>query len=163
MSGESSKSLLPLVEILISIGIFAVAVVLTLNVFLLAKFLGDRTSDTARAIFELQNVAENIKTMETDAEMESYIKNELNGDISDGVYILYYDEHWSLINGGEKAAFSMKIEMDRDAYDSGGLYRFRLDFYKMEPYPFINEKQVAKDPDFVPMLASVNASKFILN
>ena len=74
-SHTGSKALLPLVEIIISIGIFAIAVVLTLQLFLLAKFLGNKTSDTARAIFEIQNIAENIKLLKTNEEIEDYLKN----------------------------------------------------------------------------------------
>jgi len=156
MNQGSSKSLLPLVEILISIGIFAIAVVLTLQLFLLAKFLGNKTADTARAIFEIQNVAENIKTMKTEAEMEKYIINDLNG------YILYYDGNWNSVSGEKEAVFVLKIDMNKVEYDSGGLYNFVLDLYKTDSYPFIDEKKLEKDENYIPLLASVNASKFIL-
>jgi len=129
MNGGSSKSLLPLIEILISIGIFAIAVVLTLQLFLLAKFLGNKTSDTAKAIFEVQNIAENIKTMKTDAEIEDYIKNELNGGI------VYYDENWNIIESEKESVYSLQITMKMDAYNSGGLYKFQIELYKKEPYP----------------------------
>jgi len=158
MNGGNSKSLLPLVEILISIGIFAIAVILTLQLFLLAKFLGNKTSDTAKAIFEVQNVAETIKTMKTDAEIEDYIKNDLNGGI------LYFDENWDIINGETNAAYNLKIAMEiDDTYDSGNLYKFKLDLYKLDPYPFIDDKKVEKNKDYVPELVSVNANKFIIN
>ena len=166
MNEGSSKALLPLVEILISIGIFAIAVILTLQLFLLARFLGDKTSDTARAIFEVQNVAENVKTMKTNAEMLDYIESELSGSHAeaDAYYYLYYDNDWNIIDiKTDEAVFMMKINIQKDEYNSGGLYRFNLDFYKIKPYPFINDKNIKKDKDFIPLLASVNANKFILN
>jgi len=155
--GGSSKSLLPLVEILISIGIFAIAVILTLQLFLLASFLGTKTSDTAKAIFEVQNVAENIKTMKTDAEMDNYINNELNGGV------IYYDKDWNNVGIGEnEAKYILKITQEKDEYSSGGLYRFSIELYKTEPYPFIDDKKSEKDENYIPVLVTVEASKFIL-
>jgi len=160
-SQGSSKSLLPLVEIIISIGIFAIAVVLTLQLFLLAKFLGDKTSDTARAIFEIQNVAENIKLLKTDAEIENYIKTDVGNPDENGLYNLYYDDGWKRVDLYSNAVFVMKIDMNKDSYGAGDLYNFNLDLYKSEPYPFINDKDVKNDTDYFPLLASVNTSNFI--
>ena len=162
MNGGSSKSLLPLVEILISIGIFAIAVILTLQLFLLANFLGNKTSDTAKAIFEVQNVAENIKAMKTDAEIENYINTELNGEFS--AYYLYYDEDWNIVGNVENAAYNLKLIMEIDeTYNSGSLYKFKIDLYKTEPYPFIDDKKLEKDENYIPVLVSIDASKFIIN
>ena len=158
MNGESSKSLLPLVEILISIGIFAIAVILTLQLFLLASFLGHKTSDTAKAIFEVQNVAETIKTMKTDAEIENYINGELGGGI------VYYDGDWNIINNKEEAEYNLEIIIETDSsYNSGELYKFNLNLYKIHPYPFIDDKKIEKDENYIPVLVSVDANKFILN
>jgi len=151
--GGNSKSLLPLVEILISVGIFAIAVMLTLELFLLASFLGTKTSDTAKAIFEVQNVAENIKTIKTDAEMEKYINDELNGGI------VYYDVDWNIVDNQDKAVYNLTIKMDVDAYSSGGLYKFNIELSKITKYPFIDEN---KDENYIPVLVNVDASKFIL-
>jgi hypothetical protein len=163
MDQGSSKSLLPLVEILIAIGIFAIAVVLTLQLFLLASFLGHKTADTARAIFEVQTVAENIKSMKTDAEIENYIKTDLGGDVSDKAkYILYYDEEWHIMNGANDATYMLKVDMSKVTYSSGGLYNFALDLYKIKAYPFIDDKKLEKDETYIPLLVSINASKFIV-
>jgi len=161
MNGGSSKSLLPLVEILISIGIFAIAVVLTLQLFLLARFLGDKTSDTAKAIFEVQNVAENIKTFKTSGDAEIYINDNFKAGTK-SMYSLYYDEEWNLTDTIEKASFVMEINMNKDEYNSGELYNFKLEFYKTEPYPFIDDKKTEVNKEYIPLLASADASKFIL-
>ena len=165
MNGGSSKSLLPLVEILISIGIFAIAVVLTLQLFLLASFLGHKTSDTAKAIFEVQNVAENIKTMKTDDEMTDYIQNELNGfSVDANFHPIYYNEEWERVDNIDEAAYNLNViyEID-DTYSSGNLYKFKIEMYKTEPYPFIDDKKIEKDKDYIPVLVSINANKFIAN
>jgi hypothetical protein len=166
MNRGSSKSLLPLVEILISIGIFSIAVVLTLQLFLLARFLGEKTSDTARAIFEVQNIAETIKTIKTDAEMENYITEELNGSITGAgeqnmYYTLFYDFEWNRAGSEAEAEYTMKIDMSRDTYNTGGLYKFKLSMYRIEAYPFIDDVKVENDENYTPLLISVDASKFI--
>lgn len=167
MNGQgNTKSLLPLVEIIISIGIFAVAVVLTLQLFLLAKFLGDKTSDMARAIFEIQNVAENIKLLKTDEEIENYIKNDVGNTDENGYYNLYYDGNWQHADLYSDAVFVMKIALNKeDDYTAGDLYNFRLDLYRAEPYPFIDDKYVKNmknDEEYFSLLASVNTSNFIV-
>jgi hypothetical protein len=152
MNKGSSKSLLPLVEILIAVGIFAVAVVLTLQLFFLASFLGDKTSDTAKAMFEVQLVAENIKSMGSAGEIEEYVKD-----------VLYYDENWNKIPGEGGAAFMLRINTEKDEYRSGGLlYKFKLEFYKTSAYPVIDETRLGENKDYIPLLVSVDASKFVL-
>ena len=162
MNNGSSKSLLPLVEILISIGIFAVAVVLTLQLFLLASFLGDKTSDTAMAIFEVQNVAETIKSVKSGAELEQYISEILGAAESPGGYTVYYDESWNIIGAAGDAEFMMKITNEGvDEYGSGSLYKFTLDFYRSAAYPFIDDNKLEDDKAYIPRLVSVEANKFI--
>ena len=165
MNQGSSKSLLPLVEILIAIGIFAVAVGLTLKLFLLASFLGHKTADTAMAIFEVQTVAERIKSINTSEKLADYINNELKLDESN---ILYYDENWKKTDNKNEAVYMMKITSDTKISSSSHAVLFEavLDFYKIGPYPFIDDKKIEKlekDEEYNPLLASVNASKFILN
>ncbi|MCL1792910.1 MAG: hypothetical protein FWG34_03485 [Oscillospiraceae bacterium] len=148
--------MLPLVEILVSIGIFAIAVVLSLQLFLLAKFLGNKTSDTAKAIFEAQGVAENIKAMRTEAEIEDYFSGELGGGA------VYYDGKWEKTENAEEAAYNLKITKEKSGYGSGGLYRFKIEICKTEPYPFIDDKKLEKDMDYIPGLVSFETGKFIL-
>ena len=164
----SIKTLLPLVEIIISIGIFAVAVALTLQMFLLAKFLGEKTSDTAMAIFEIQNTAEDIKLLKTDAEIENYIKNDVGNPDENGMYNLYYNGGWQRVELYSDAVFIMKISMNKDNYVKGELYNFDLALYKSNPYPFTDDKNIKNiknaknDENYVPLLASVATSSFII-
>jgi hypothetical protein len=156
MGGGNSKSMLPLVEILVSIGIFAVAVILTLQLFLLSSFLGHKTSDVAKAIFEAQSVAENIKAMQTGAKIEDYFEDELNGGV------VYWDGEWEIISEEKNAVYKLEIKMDKTGMNSGSLYSFVLDLYKTEPYPFIDDKKLEKDKDYIPALVSFDTSKFII-
>jgi len=165
MNQGSSKSLLPLVEILISVGIFAIAVVLTLKLFLLASFLGHKTADTARAIFEVQNIAENIKSMKTDAEIENFIKNEIGGEMPNDaehiIYVIYYDADWNV--AVEKGAtYNLRIDLMKQTFSASSMYYFTLDLYKNDAYAFIDDKKTEKNKDYTPLLVSINASKFIV-
>jgi len=159
------KSLLPLIEILISTGIFAIAVILTLQIFMLAKFLGNRTSDTADAILKVQHVAETLKSFESEDDIIYFIKNEtiqtintsnpqLYGEIISNIY---YDKNWQQTDNADEAVYITEIYMDKQ----GGVYLYSVNLYKIEPYPFINDRLVQKDPQYRPLLASINAGKFI--
>ena len=156
MGGGNSKSMLPLVEILVSTGIFAIAVVLSLQLFLLARFLGHKTSDVAEAIFEAQTIAENIKSMRTGAEIEEYFQGELQGGY------VYYDALWEKTDVAEDAAYNLQITKETDEYGSGGLYKFKIEIYKNGPYPFIDDKKLENEAGYIPMLVSVEAGKFVL-
>jgi len=156
MNGGNSKSLLPLVEILISVGIFALSVILTLQIFLLAKFLGDKTSDVAMAMFEAQNVAESIKSTKTGENIDEYINTELNGGV------LYYDDKWQTTDDAEKAAYSLVVTKQASEENSFGiLYKFTIELSKLAPYPFIDDKKLEKDESYLPVLVSIDSAKFI--
>ena len=180
MNKGSSKSLLPLVEILVAVAIFAIAVVLTLQLFLLARFLGDKTADTARAIFEVQSVAENIKSS-SGAEFYKYIRDDLGfaGSATDLSAELYYDANWDRMTGGTKddAEYFMKINMAVDnGYDTGSLYTFTIEFFRASTYPFIDDQRKKDNDDYIPQLVPKDplivpkdeyspfvVSKFVLN
>ena len=158
---NQSKSLLPLVEILISTGIFAIAVVLTLQLFLLAKFLGIKTSDSADAILKVQHIAETMKLFETDSEIDYFLGSEM---INTGnVYNLYYDINWQLVNNIDEAVFITDIYIEKSGESAGSLYKYSINLYKTEPYPFIDDKKTEQDAQYKPLLASVSAGKFINN
>jgi len=151
------KSLLPLIEILISTGIFAIAVILTLEIFMLAKFLGIRTSDTADAILQVQHVAETIKSCRSNEEMGEFLDSlEKNMQI-------YYDINWERTHDFNKAVYFIEIKDKSENLDNsaGSLYENTISLYRIEPYPFINKRAVVKEPDYKPLLASVRVAKFI--
>jgi hypothetical protein len=178
------KSLLPLIEILISVGIFAVAVILTLQIFMLARFLGFRTSDTADAILEVQRIAETIKSFQSGDEISSFFANEA---VNPGIEIVvdsgalfsaysgamqeyelsvwnkFYDGNWQRTDDLDEAVYIADIIMaEADEY-AGVLYLFEIRLSKIEPYPFINDRIVEQNPQFRPQLASISAGKFINN
>ena len=88
--------------------------------------------------------------------MENYVAGELKGGS------LYYDFDWNIVDSADKADYKMTIDMNIDNYNAGGLYKFKLNMYKIEAYPFIDDKKLETDAQYVPLLVSVDASKFIL-
>ena len=150
------KSLLPIIEILISTGIFAIAVIWTLQIFMLAKFLGIRTSDTADAILKVQYVAETIKSCRSDEEIGEFLDSlEQNMQI-------YYDRNWERTRDFNKAVYFIQIYGGSDNLGAvSSFYKNTISLYKIEPYPFINDKLVREDPDYKPLLATISVAKFI--
>ena len=150
------KALLPLIEILISTGIFAIAVILTLQVFMLAKFVGIRTSDTADAILKVQHVAETIKSCRSNEEMGDFL------DSLEQSMQIYYDVHWEQTHNFNEAVYFIQIyDKSSDINKAGSFYESEINLYRIEPYPFVNDKAVQEDPDYKPLLASVSVAKFI--
>jgi len=149
------KALLPLIEILISTGIFAIAVILTLQIFMLARFLGIRTSDTADAILKVQYVAETIKSTQTNEEMGEFL------DTLEQYMQIYYDINWERTHDWNKAVYFIQIYGSSVGEDAGAFYESEISLYRIEPYPFINDRIVQENPDYMPLLASINVGKFI--
>jgi mannose-6-phosphate isomerase class I len=148
------KSLLPLIEILISTGIFAIAVILTLQLFMLARFLGFRNSDMADAILKVQYVAETLKSLQNNEEMDEFL-NDLENDMK-----IYYDINWERTGNTGEAVYVIEIQEESQG-NTGSLYLYEINLYKIEPYPFINDKALEQNPQYRPLLASINAGKFI--
>ncbi|MCL2099665.1 MAG: hypothetical protein FWH24_04430 [Oscillospiraceae bacterium] len=150
------KSLLPLIEIIISAGIFAIAAVLTLQMFMTARFLGYRTSDTADAVLKVQHIAETIKSFENSGEISGFLEENTR---------VYYDADWQRTENADEAVYTAEINTEALIFEEnyeGSLYiGCTISLYKITPYPFINDKTVQSNPDYRPLLASVNAGKFV--
>jgi hypothetical protein len=160
-----SKSLLPLIEILISTGIFAIAVVLTLQIFMLSKFLGYQTSDTADAILKVQHIAETIKSFQSSSEIDDFLENDtVKGKEAEDFYHVYYDVNWNQTDNFEEAVYITDIYIeDKSAGEAGTMYKYSISLYKIEAYPFINDRHTEANPNYRPLLASVNSGKFTVN
>ena len=167
---NQKKALLPLLEILISTGIFAVAVILTLQMFMLARFLGNRTSDTADAILKVQNVAETLKSFRSGDDIYNFLENEtvmtgktesIFSSYVEIAYNIFYDINWRQVGSADEAVYIIYVRPERQEQYAGILYMFDISLYKAEAYPFINDRIVEQDPQYKPLLAAISVGKFI--
>lgn len=156
IESKSSKAILPLIEIIISLIIFIIAAIITLQLFFLARFMGDKTKDRARAILEVQNIAEEIKALDSVKVIEDILNSFEDGDIEDIKYI-NFSEGW--IPGGSE--FQMAVRINKDDIADRRLYTFDITVYKLEPYPFIDDKYKDMDYKDRPFSETVRVVKFV--
>ena len=155
MDKGASKSLLPLIEIIVSVSIFSFAAVLALQMFMMAHFLSRKTSDIAEAMVEVQNLAETLKSYDRMSEYDKFVltlPEQGHKAISFTAY--EYDAEWNAANG-DSPAYRLIMTAEELSYSSSGkLMQFNITVYKNEPYPFL------KDQSGNIALAEVTLTKF---
>lgn len=156
IESKNSKAILPLIEIIIALIIFVIAALITLQLFFLARFMGNKTKDRARAILEVQNIAEEIKAQDSAVGIEAIISSWEEGEIQDTRY-LNFSADWEV--GGED--FQMYIKINRENIADRCVYTFDIYVYKFESYPFIDDKYKGMDYRSRPFTEEVHVVKFV--
>ncbi len=134
---------LSLVEIIISILIFAIAGAIMLNCFAAAKFTQIKANDKVEAGNRVQSIAEMIKSFDSSTEADVYLAEnfslqKLNGN--EGIYMSYYDKYWNIC-GEEKHEYSITVKTSDVLTSSGETKEFIISSERAEPYPFIDKNK----------------------
>lgn len=133
---------LSLVEIIISILIFAVSGVIILNCFAAAKFTQIKANDMVTAGNIVQSTAEIIKSSNTIDEMNDYMAGNFNTVKSNGnsiSYIRYFSNTWTACSE-HSSEYSIIIEINSSNRSSGTLKDIVITALKSKPYPFIDRE-----------------------
>ena len=102
-----NKALLPLMEQLIMILVFALAAALCLRGFTLASRFSHRQENQNQAVLKVQNAAELLKASSGDFSATAL---QLQGTLSDTSIVVFYDSEWQTISSSEdKHDFLMQI------------------------------------------------------
>ena len=158
---NNSKSLLPLIEIIISVLIFAIASMLSLNIFLLSRDVGIKATDTSVALFQAQSVVETLKGCDTSEQMRDAIK-EIFGvtdvDFSGpSIYTMKFSEQTSATPDAEsKTSFTLTLQVQEQTNSAGSIYVIKADVTRNKQYFFLK-----KGTDFTPLLVSIENAKYI--
>ena len=91
-----------LVEIIMSILIFAIAGAIMLNCFAAARFTQIKANDKVEAGNKVQSVAEIIKSFDNSIEADEYLTTNFKLEKANGnenIYINYYDKYWNICDG----------------------------------------------------------------
>lgn len=146
-----------LVEIIISILIFAIAGAIMLTCFAMARFTQIKANDMIFAGNIVQSAAEMIKSFDDMEEAEKYftenyaVKNEAVNGIT---FMNYYDKSWSICEKGNEAYF-VSITIADSSINK--LKDIGITAKKIMPYPFID-----KGKDISP-LYKIETRKFFLD
>lgn len=142
----SINSEVSLVEIIMSILIFAIAGAIMLNCFGAAKFTQIKANDKVESGNIVQSIVEVIKSFDTNTEVDEYMAEcfqILKTDETEKIYVHYYDEYWNLCkneNDYNKEYF-ITVKISDVFSDSGTLKRFIVSSEKITPYPFISKTE----------------------
>jgi len=135
----------PLVEIILSVVIFAVAGAIMLKCFAAARFTQIKSNDKVAAGNILQSCIEMIKSFEDTDDMEEYLTDDftlIKKDGNEHIYVNYYDKDWNIC--GEKSEeYSVTLLISNILTDYGEMKEISIRAEKSKPYPFIsngNEK-----------------------
>lgn len=131
-----------LLEIILSLLIFATAGIIMINCFAIARFTQIRANDKAIAGAILQSDFEIIKSFKNADEMHEFLNNsyEVKKDTNKNyIYTKYYDESW---NQGSTKEYEVTIMLSDENSTSGELIKIKASAEKEKPYPFIKKEGV---------------------
>ena len=96
MNKISLNSKVSLLEIILSVIIFAAAGIIMLNCFGIARFTQIRANDKTAAGAIIQSDFEIIKSLKSPAEMHEFLNDSYDEKISDNpiMFTKYFDENW---------------------------------------------------------------------
>ena len=85
---------MPMIELILVIGIFAVISVFLVQMFMGTSRLQDKANDISRALIQAQTIAEQIKNSASIGETAKLLEMD-NFDNSSLHYCIYYDSNWN--------------------------------------------------------------------
>lgn len=151
-----------LVEIILSVLIFAICGVVMLNCFFIARFTQVKANDKTIAIMKAQSAFEYIKSTKNSSEMNELLKSTYANNYYDdknnsNVFVDYYDANWKSCNDIEKEYF-IKIQVSDESINSGEMNSVNITIEKSKPYPFIDKVKDKAEP-----IISIETKKFFPN
>ncbi|MGB4438966.1 MAG: hypothetical protein WBJ13_07020 [Sedimentibacter sp.] len=149
-----------LVEIILSVLIFAAAGVIMLNCFAIARFTQIKANDKVTAGNIVQSDLEFIKSSANSNEVDKYLLNTYSvrhNYENNQLYIKYYDKNWNLCDDDEKE-YIIGLDVSNSQVNSGEMKSLSIMAEKTEPYPFINN-----DEGKTVLIYSIDTKKFFPN
>lgn len=142
-----------LVEVIIAIGIIAIASVIILQLFITAKNINQKANDLDKSILASTSIIELFKSgkapgdIKADSSMEYALIDESNNIIN--IY-MYYDDNWSLIESKDinpcftlTAVITPVSSISLESGKTSRAYKIGVHVVKAKPYPL--EKNFKKE------------------
>lgn len=130
-----------LVEIILSLLIFAIAGVISLNCFFIARFTQIKANDKVIAGNLIQSDIEIIKSFNSFDEAQDFLNNNfqlLKNETSSNTYVNFYNKDWEISNDDNKEYF-IAVTISDGFANNGRLMDIGLAAERIRPYPFINK------------------------
>lgn len=151
-----------LVEIIMSVLIFAIAGVIMLNCFAVARFTQIKANDKVMAGNIVQSDMELIRASANSNDIDEFLLSTYSvyQDNENGhLYIKYYDSNWDLCDDDEKE-YSISLKVSNEQVSSGEMKSISVVAKKIEPYPFFNKDKAEQNSDNI---YSIESKKFFPN
>jgi prepilin-type N-terminal cleavage/methylation domain-containing protein len=142
-----------LVEVIIAIGVIAIASVIILQLFITAKNLNQKSSDLDKSILASTSIVELIKSGEAPGDIKANpsIEHALIDESNDIINInMYYDDNWNLIESKDTnlfytltAVISPASSINSKGIKTSMAYAIEVHVFKAKPYPL--EKSFNKE------------------
>lgn len=158
--GSSRFSGIPMLEMIISIGVFAVISVFILQLFLSGNTMQSKAKDISKGIILAENAAETIKGSkdlesaiqtlgleksnftikgeEKDERIADYIEI-IEQSTSEAAYITYYNESWQ--QAEQEAAYGMLLLPKKTEMEYGTIIEADIYIYRRKPYISFQDKE----------------------
>lgn len=133
-----------IIEIIMSVLIFAIAGAIMLNCFVLARFTQTKANDKVSAGNIIQSNVEMIKSFKNTAEMTGYLNENfeiLKTNDNEIIYINYYNEDWVVSTQNKEYFITITIANSKEF---NGLKDVHISAEKVNPYPFIDKTKKNK-------------------
>lgn len=130
-----------LVEIILSVLIFAVAGVIMLNCFAYAKYTQEKANDKVAASWLVQSDAEMIRSADTLDQAVLFLAKKYEKKAKDGssdIYTNYYDKDWKPCSE-EEQEYTLNTVISLDEKEYGEFMDIKITAEKSKPYPFIDK------------------------
>lgn len=157
---QSQNAKLPMLELIISIGVFAVISVFLLEMFLAANSLQQKAKDQGIAITKAETIAETIKSADTFSETEADLGfTKMWGKMTeqeDGtyqiagldqkekkdtmvVYVLHFNEEWEPVT--EEDTYSVLVVPYTKTMQESTVENYEVYVYRLKGYPSLLQKK----------------------
>lgn len=157
---QSQNAKLPMLELIINIGVFAVISVFLLEMFLSANSMQKKAKDQGIAITKAETIAETIKSVERFSEVESDLGfTKMWGNMTeqeDGsyqiaglsrsakkdatvVYVQHFNEDWEPVT--EEDTYSVLVVPYTKTMQEATVENYEVYVYRLKGYPSLLQKQ----------------------
>lgn len=131
---------LPMIEIIIIVGTFAVISVLIMKMFVATERMRTKAEDISRAVLEAESIAETLKGREVTSELFDEL-SATKSEITENTYIIYYDSEWNdVVN---ESNHFIVIEYIDEQREFGGMDTFYVTAYDSDYKEVLEENNQA--------------------
>lgn len=131
---------LPMIEMVIILGVFAVISVLIVRMFVSTDRMSTKALNISRAVIETESIAETLKGREVSEALFRDI-GAVEAKNTDDTYFIYYDKYWNVLKEEVKSEAKnvIVIHFTESISEYGDMNTYQITAYESEDGEQINE------------------------